>query len=54
MEEPLLSKHDIESQEDLEHKIFLEERKERHKDDLACIGLMLICIFVHIMSQIIY
>ena len=52
MEEPLL---DIESQEDLEFKIFIEEqRKERRKDDLACIGLMLICVFVHIMTQIIY
>lgn len=35
--------YDIESQEEL---------KERKKDDLACIGLMFIFVFVHIISQV--
>ena len=38
--------YDIESQEEL------IERRERHKDDLACIGLMFIFVFIHIISQV--
>ena len=45
MKEPLL---DIESQECQ----IIEERKERHKDDLACIGLMFLFIFIHIAVQV--
>jgi hypothetical protein len=49
MEEHLLK--DLESQEDLESKFIADEREERHKDDLACIGIMLILIFIHIITQ---
>jgi hypothetical protein len=54
MEEPLIdfSIKDIESQEEFEREFYLNERRERHKDDLACIGLMLIFVFVHIMTQV--
>ena len=61
MEEPLIEKSefpnkDIESQEtkfvEFEREFYLNEQRERHKDDLACIGLMLICVFVHIMTQV--
>jgi hypothetical protein len=53
LKEKLIEKinYDLEAQEDLERRFFEEERRERHKDDLACIGLMLIFVFVHIMTQ---
>jgi len=57
MKEPLIensdfSIKDIESQEEFEREFYLNERRERRKDDLACIGLILICVFVHIMTQV--
>ena len=53
LKEKLIEKinYDLEAQEDLECRFFEEERRERRKDDLACIGLMLIFVFVHIMTQ---
>jgi hypothetical protein len=48
MKDPLLCEIDIESQECQ----IIEEHKEFHKNDLACIGLMLLFIFVHILAQI--
>jgi hypothetical protein len=49
MEEHLLK--DLESQEVSHNNFFEYEREERHKDDLACIGIMLIFIFIHIIVQ---
>ena len=48
MQEPLL---DLESQKVSNRKFFENEREEKHKDDLACIGLMLVFVFIHIVAQ---
>lgn len=49
MENSLKEKLILQENYDIEAQ---NERQERHKDDLACIGLMLIFVFVHIMTQV--
>lgn len=44
------SNYDIEAQEEFLYNEI--ERQERHKDDLACIALMLIFIFIHTLLQV--
>lgn len=47
MNQPLISEEDIEDQE-----FYHNEIKERHKDELTCMGLMILCMFIHIALQV--